>query len=150
MFLRFDNVAVVLMATNKFEGVKTQVNKDIVIDDEFFDIEKKPLEIKLGRMSSYKFHKVGKQITISMTNAMFKDIKTKLLETALEIAQTKKVNLAYYEFNKLNGLPVGNGINEQKFLLLDEFVDELKRHSINLKKTSFFVRLTRVKVKVFT
>ena len=146
MFLRFDNVAVVLMATSKFKGVKTQVNKDIVIDDDFYDIGTHDLKIELGKMSSYKFHTVGGQITLSMTNKMYKDIRTKLLE----VAQTKNLKQAHYEFNKLNGLPVNKGINQQKFQLLDVLVDELKRHNVKAKKSSFFVRLTRVKVKVFT
>ncbi|RAS90776.1 hypothetical protein A3863_07910 [Priestia endophytica] len=144
-FLRYDNVAVILMATDKFKGAQTQVKEGITIDDEFYDIQKKSLKVSIGKMSNFKTHFVDGKITISMGNAMFKDIKYKLLE----VAKTKNLRQAKYEFEKLNGLPAWGGINKQKFQLLDLLTQELKRHNIKTKKSSFFVKLTRDKVKVF-
>lgn len=144
-FLRYENVAVILMATDKFKGAKTQVKDGIVIDDQFYDIAKKDLKIDIGKMSSFKIRSVNGKVVVSMTNKMFTEIKYKLLE----VAKLKDVNKAKYEFQKLNGLPAWSGINEQKFQLLDVLVQELKRHNVKAKKSSFFVKLTRDKVKVF-
>lgn len=145
MFLRYENNAVILMATNKFEGVKTQVREGVVIDDEFFDIENKHLKLYFGRMTSLKLHNVDGVITVSMTNNMFQDKAAMLIEVAKE----KNLKKAIYEFGKLNGLPAWGGINDQKFQLLDVIVQELKRHNVKAKKEQFFVKLTRDKVKVF-
>ncbi|MGG4425000.1 hypothetical protein ABEP71_19120 [Bacillus velezensis] len=144
-FLRYEGVAVILMATGKFKGAETQVKDGIVIDDEFFDIQKKDLKIKIGKMSNFKIHYVNGKITVSMANQMYQEIKYKLLE----VAKLKDLNKAKFEFQKLNGLPAWSGINEQKFQLLDVLVQELKRHNVQAKKSSFFVKLTRNKVKVF-
>lgn len=144
-FLRYENVAVVLMATDKFKGAKTQVREGIEISDEFFDITKKHMKIKIGKMSNFKLHYVDGSLTISMANEMYTDIKYKLMEVAKE----KNLNKARYEFQKLNGLPAWSGINAQKFQLLDVVVQELKRHNIKAKKNTFFVKLSRDKVKVF-
>lgn len=145
MFLRYEGVAVILMATNEFKDSKTQVNKGIVIDDEFFDIEKKDMKIAIGRMSSFKIHKVNGSVRVSMTNKMYKEVSTNLQE----VAKLKNVSKVKYEFQKLNGLPCWAGIIEQKFMLLDVVVQELKRHNIEVKKSLFFVKLTRDKFKVF-
>lgn len=144
-FLRYENVAVILMATTDFKGSKTKVNNGIVIDDEFFDIEKKDMKIEIGRMSSFKIHKSNGSVKVSMTNKMYKEVSTNLKE----VAKLKNVSKAKYEFQKLNGLPCWAGIIEQKFMLLDVIVQELKRHNVEVKESSFFVKLTRDKVKVF-
>lgn len=144
-FLRYESVAIILMATTDFKGAKTQARPGIVIDDQFFDIHKKDMKINIGKMSSFKVHSIDGKITVSMTNQMFTDIKIKLLE----VAKTKDLKKTQFEFHKLNGLPAWAGINKQKFQLLDLVVQELKRHNIKAKKTSFFVKLTRNKVKVY-
>lgn len=146
MFLRFQNVAVILMATKKFEGKKTKTREGITIDDEFYDVREKHLTLEVGRMTGLKIHSVDEgTFTVSMTNAMYEDVAANLKE----VAKQKDLAKAQYEFCKLNGLPPWAGINEQKFKLLDLLVRELKRHNVKAKKTEFFVKLKRKSVKVF-
>ncbi|MCP3033569.1 hypothetical protein LF817_19790 [Halobacillus sp. A1] len=145
MFLRYENVAVLLLATDDFKKERTKVKERIVIDDEFFDIEEKNLKFDCGKISSFKIHKTNNTVTVSMANKMFKEVKANLIE----VAATKNLSNTRYEFEKLNGLPSWHGINKQKFQLLDLVVDELKHHNVKVKKTTFFVKLSRKKVKVF-
>lgn len=145
MFLRFENIAVILMATSNFKGGKTKTREGIVIDDEFFDIASKDLNIEIGRMTGLKIHTADNKITVSMTKKMYQD-KSGLL---VEVAKEKNVKKAKYEFGKLNGLPAWGGINKQKFQLLKVLVEELKRHNLKVKESMFFVKLARDKVKVF-
>lgn len=150
MFLRFEDTAIIFMATNKFEGVKTKVRDGILIEDKFFDIQVKSLKLYFGRATSLKIHYNEKQtLTVSMTEQMYQDQTARLYETALKIAETRNIGLAHYEYSKLNGLPAWRGIIVQKLQLLETFVQELKRHNINVKESQFFVKMKRDAVKVY-
>jgi hypothetical protein len=155
-FLRFNDIAIVLMATNKFEGKKTKTREDIIIDHDFLCIDNRPLSLNLGRVLALKIHTKENRITVSMDRRMFLDKKAELQE----VSKRRSYGLAQREFGKLNGLPAYHGIIQQKKELLAYLVSELKRHGVDdikdiqekkkkLKTSAFYVKMERTKFKVY-
>nr|WP_181726079.1 hypothetical protein [Planococcus sp. (in: firmicutes)]QJS06174.1 hypothetical protein [Planococcus sp. (in: firmicutes)] len=144
-FLRYENMAIILMATNNFQGRKTQTKEGVEIDDDFLSIDKKPLILEFGKETSLKVHSVNGKMTMSMSSLMYKNKKAELLE----VAAKKSVKLALYEFGKLNGIPTYSGNFNQRKELLDILVDELKRHNVKVFKNHFYIKNQRTKFKVF-
>jgi len=125
VFMRWDCQAFVLQSP----GV---VRDDIVYDDLFHDLKKKPIEVRVSQNMSLLVGRYGRNggVSVKISRDTYRDIRAGLMEAA----SSGDKNRCVREFNKLNGLPAWHGILEQKARLADYLVKKARGHQMKLSK----------------
>lgn len=121
-FLRYKNTAIIMKT-------KGRVEEKINCDDVFYNISKKDIVIKVTDLTSFKI-KIGEKgtITVFMTEDFFRYTKA----TCLDLLDARKIKECVTEFNKLNGLPAWQGINEQRGKIKKAILRYTKKSGIKL------------------
>lgn len=138
-FLRYKNTAIIMKTKGKIE-------EKITCDDVFHSIEKKDIVIKVTNLTSFKIKKGGKDsITVFMTEDFYKYTKAH----CLNLLDTRMIKECVAEFNKLNGIPAWQGINEQRGTIKKSIINRAKKSKVKLDPAVLRIYTKRHPVKVF-
>jgi len=136
VFMRWDRCAWILQSP----GV---VRDDIVYDDTFHDLAKRPIAVRAGPETLLVVGLFGRNggVSVKMSKETYRDIRAGLMEAAYSGDRKRCVR----EFNKQNGLPAWHGIVEQKVRLAEYLVQQARSHQMKLSKRDLRI-YTRRKV----
>ncbi|BCD26932.1 hypothetical protein BC30090_p405 (plasmid) [Bacillus cereus] len=131
-YMRWHNVVVMLHTVGeiKFE-----------IEDEFFDIRKQPLEIKISELVSFVLRfRPKKGGSGNYTFYLSKDTYKKLKEDISHNAGLKQMNKLYGAFKRFNNFPSYYGILSQKMQLKTYLFKQAKKHGLRYNEDNFVIK----------
>lgn len=138
-YLRWEDIVVILHTLG-------EVCKEIVYDDKFFDVRRRPMPIDISSetrlvikadtvvQANEEGNKTIKEkATCEMAPKMLAEVKAALADHA----RSKNIRSLIWEFRKLNGLPAYSGVNAQKFKLKKFIIKQGKLHQLALSPDMF-------------
>ena len=139
VFIRWDSCALILRTS----GEDCQNS-----DDNFIDIGKKSLIIKVGETLSLKIVPVGSRgaCTVYIDKTVFRDLKAELLGHC----RHRRRDVLLKRFQALNGIPAYSGVTQQLSGLVTDIVMAGKRYGLNIHRKDFPIRTSRKIYKVFS
>ena len=147
VYLRYKEVAFILMNTNDFKGFETKSR--VEIDDIFYHFEDKnnPLVVPFGDFIQFKIVKEQQSLTVVLTRNTYREFKY----TCLEYIDAHKYNDLIAYFNRLNGLPAWGGLNNQKLILKKYLMSKIRLGKDERKRiySKLRIKLKRTPVEVF-
>ncbi|WP_242230525.1 hypothetical protein [Bacillus cereus group sp. BfR-BA-01491] len=140
-YMRWENIAIILHT----EGVVP----DGMIQDKFYDIRKKPIQIFISDLVSFDIQNLNNKIEVKLAEETYQTIKEELKNVAKSANNIRKIKNTY---NKVNGFPAYSGIIKQKKELAKFLVKQTKKHNINAQKLevpNLFIRMQRKTVRTW-